>query len=435
MWEFIYKTKEVVKSKTGITILSASILGGMAAGIAVPMMNREHIPVSDVVAYNRNGTSGTYEVWKDFVSPGDKAQKWAKNVLEVSGNDKMAANTNSQEGSIGYVAGASVKISDFSVEHRTDTRIGNTNITGVEATPSQAGMYSYSGQTYEIVEGQSILPTFANISNNLYEGQRNFNSLWRGEVITYDNQSAIDLAYEAINANSISGAANYWTQLFGSDITEDQATEGLAWIFFNYIDEGEGTEVIKAKYGTAPHGREGNFTYEEVQNSVQGLNSIYKDLKNSQFYSQGSTSVLETTSGLAREFSTNQSLAAGFVMPEITKSGGSQFVGFLNNSGHEGSGDAFKAERLSNTYIGFQSREAKQEEWNNIGIKDFTPTPQEPHPIEYTVPRFYRAYTIDPLIIIASKKGFNNWDYKITMDELYGIYVSGETTISDLSGS
>lgn len=420
MWEFLYKTKEIITSKAGLSTFVIFSLVGLIIGVVIPTINKSSTSYSDVVAYNRNGTSGTYEVWKNFISPNNETQKWGKNVLEVSGNDKMASNINTQIGSVGYVAGSSFDMVNFDKDpnsktygmpsHKKNNKIKNTTVVGLDM---ENGKTVYPN-IKTIVDGGDIVL-------GEYTASRNFNSLWRGEAINLNSYKEAEKVFD------ITQLTNPWDNIVGISVNE-----GIAWVFYNYIADGKSGYEIKIEHGTVPTKTFENHKYEDSQINfaLRKLEEKFDDeVSKAKFITQGSTSVLDTISFLARKFSSDINIGGGIVMPEIIGADpeSSQFVGFMNNSGHEGSGDAFKKSRLKDTFIGFQSREAKDSEFINPGLN--MPANKQD---EYIESGLYQAYTKDPLIIIANNKGFDNWDFTLTLEELNGIYITGETKVSDL---
>ena len=422
--KFWFYTKEALKTTKGKAVVSLLIVGGLVSMFVIPtVLNTNSIDM--VLAYNRDSNSGTYGVWADFLNKED-IDKWSSQTREVTGNDKMLANVDGNTNAIGYVSAESVDYHSVASDEKpvVHDNISNTVIIDFIAQPT----YIDPTNPENNGEAEIVSASADNISAGLYgtttDGDslvRGFNQFWRGtpelDTLYFDEETGDDIGVEAF--------------VDAAESTNATEQELGAWVFYNWTLYGESaSELLTEASAFDPVSTVDQYTMtdEELQDIVEALG-----IDEISFTTVGSTSVNGSLNMLIHGNET----VDGFedIMAEIDVDVN------INNSGHDGSGDAFKggAEytpgveddvKFNNPsmLIGYQSRSFKTEEADKWIYHDIYSINDQG---EYEYGVHYQTYANDPLILLANEAGVwiedENGDKKqisaLSWDALYLLYM------------
>lgn len=307
------KLRIIWESRIAKVILISFVVFCFALIIILPSVlnGRKH---GELIAYNRDATSGTREAFAEKVLNEDPDTFTpGKNVLEASNNESMIKSVSKNKYSTAYVsAGTIVNMTDDSVA----VKDGKKNI----------GISSFNGVT----------PTLNNIKNNYYEPQRNFNAFFR------------------VEANSQESKIINWQAEDVSYLSDDLKASYAFYYWFEYSNEAanlinEGSEIAY------------DFDRERIDISKSDLdfyiNKTKLDSNDIRIEIVGSSSAQASMEELT-DYAEEQ---LSILYPEVNF----EFIVATN-----GSGDAFSKKVPGTTgsdYIGMQSREAKPSEYEEWG--------------------------------------------------------------------
>ena len=419
--KFWFYTKEAAKTTKGKTVVSLVLVGGIVSLFVVPtVLNTNSIDM--ILAYNRDSNSGTYGVWADFLDKED-VDKWSSQTREVTGNDKMLANVDGNTNAIGYVSAESVDYHSVESDEKpvVHDNISNTvivdyidengNIVTASADNIAAGLYGTTP------DGDSLV--------------RGFNQFWRGTpeldtlYVTIDYSDPLNPIANEIGVDEFVSAAE------DTNATEQELG---AWVFYNWTLYGESANELLSEASAFDPSLADQYLMsdEELIEIVEalGIDSI-------SFTTVGSTSV----SGSLNMLIHGNENVEGF--EDILEPIGVTVD--INNSGHDGSGDAFKGGgdytpgveddvKFNNPsmLIGYQSREFKVEEADKWVDHDIYTIDDQG---DYVYGVHYQTYANDPLILLANGAGVTiedkNGEEKqisaLSWDALYLLYMGQGT--------
>ncbi len=361
---------------TKVALIVTIVFVLMLAIILPSILNAR--PKGSVIAFNRDVTSGTREAFVEKVLEQDPDEfSPGKNVLEASNNESMIKATLKNEYSTGYVSFGTVAEFDE---------------TGKAVLKDGIDSSKLSFATLN-----SVSPDKANIIDGTYSGQRNFNMFLRVEnespdyaITTYDfeNNTMID------------------------DVSSLDDSLKASALFYNWIIYSqEALEVFENGYPELDIDPSGELPI-TTDRYVMDEDYLNTYIKNTQI----------TDDHIRIEVVGSSSASA--VMEELSEVFEHEVNSIYSDSlefviATNGSGDAFKKSipGVENSYIGMQSREAKDEELSNWGydsVDDLT----------------YHPFAIDAILVIYNNEHLSNEDkqtsYNVTSEDLNNLYQSNE---------
>ncbi len=345
----IKKSNSIVKLflTTSLVILIFTIL-------LTPMLILSFSMNNNIKAYNRDGNSGTYEVFTEKALSKEKEEKFGSDAIMVSSNDKMLSSVIANTNTIGYVSAGTI-ISEFD----------ENGLPVLYDKYDDLAILSFDEETPNS-EYETISKNEKGELNPDYPVKRDFSIFWRGnpELLEY----IWDGGYEQDDYDQIK-------------VISENEEEMAAFGFYNFVIYSMTSwEFIKS----SPEFNPSLPIEEDKLMSDDDVINYYTNLgiNNLTTFLVGSTSVQHSIQNLIYEFS------------EIIEEDG---IYFLVRTNLTGSGDAFKEndELTTDSYIGFQSRAPKPEElenWNNGIYNDDA----------LLFEKAYNPFAIDPIAIITN---------------------------------
>ncbi len=344
----------------------------------------------DVFAYTRDHSSGTFEAFDEKVLGNDETatpQKFSKNVMEVSSNDRMVSDVQANANTIGYVS------------------------LGTIGTFNEAGEFG-KNSTYDdisILSFEEQFPNEANIKEGTYGPSRNFNQFFRVENGTPEAEI---LKIQPVVNKTNGVKTTYWNtnDVNSSEVQGLSNEEKLSYAYYQWIlHSPEAEKIIEADGEISNDGNKwAPGTTLAVETELMEI--LYSDDvlvefdgfdKKVKIEQVGSTSV----QAIITDFET-------LLSPYLNEY--NVYLSHVQN----GSGDASKVSPppgTSSPYIGFQSREPQNDgktfEYSAWGYKDID---------ELQKSNAYNAFAIDAIAIIANNDGLmiNNGQVDIAINNI-----------------
>lgn len=360
------RLKIIVESRAAKWILSLFIVALLITVILLPSILTAR-PKGSVLAFNRDATSGTREAFVEKVlmpeehggvfSPG-------KNVREASNNESMIRAAMNNKNSVSYVSFGT--IAEFDSDGNAKVRDNIKNI--------------------DFASFEGVSPDLDEIKNGNYYPSRNFNAFFRVEKGSLESEI---LKYDFSN-NTIE-----------SNVTDLPNNLKASYFFYSWMNESNAAiEIINS--GSEISFNETGIDFNRETAISYSENVSLNTNEEIRIEIVGSTSANKVLNELEDEFKSEIELQFSNI--------NIQFVNATN-----GSGDAFKESvpGAQESYIGLQSREAKESEYSNWGWN------------LDELDQVYKPFAIDAILII-----FNNQDLEYegrlntTSDLMWELYAN-----------